>query len=255
MKLTEQWSFELDNWGIPQDILSQAPESPWIHPPTLFEVPAVIPETPSHARAREALTQGGTVLDIGCGGGLAAFALTPPASRVIGVDHQAKMLDMFAVGAMDRGLIHEEFLGDWPDVEKHIPIVDVVTCHNVAYNVRDIEPFVLALARHARKRVVMEVPQQHPLMMMSGAWKKFWNLDRPSGPTAEQLCNIVISLGFDAHIELWNSDFVREISFEDQVRFARIRLCLPSSRDAEIADYLKSEPKYGSRPTATIWWD
>jgi len=34
--------------------------------------------------------------EVGCGGGIAAFATVPPVRHVIGVDHQPEMLDMFS---------------------------------------------------------------------------------------------------------------------------------------------------------------
>lgn len=58
----------------------------------MFELPAVITDSPSHQRARE--VNPSSFLDIGCGGGIAAFATD--ANIVIGVDHQPEMLTMFA---------------------------------------------------------------------------------------------------------------------------------------------------------------
>src|SRR5512141_917000 len=99
MSHQEDWARSLAAWSIPSEILTQAKTSPWIHPPILFQIPEKIDETISHSRAREALPSGGSVLDVGCGGGIASFALTPPASHVIGVDHQGEMLEMFAENA------------------------------------------------------------------------------------------------------------------------------------------------------------
>jgi len=70
-----RWHQALDAWSIPENILSQASESPWIHPPELFDVPNTLPTSPSHERAREALGDEASVLDVGCGGGVATYAL------------------------------------------------------------------------------------------------------------------------------------------------------------------------------------
>ena len=102
----EQWKSDLALWAIPKEILDQAVEKPWIHPPALFEIPEVIGDSLSHQRAREAMPNGGTVLDIGCGGGVATFAITPPAAHVIGVDEQKEMLDLYSVNAIKLSLIH-----------------------------------------------------------------------------------------------------------------------------------------------------
>ena len=95
----QHWRHSLEAWAIPDEILASAEESPWIHPVELFLVPDVIDATPSHERAREALRVGGSVLDVGCGAGIAAFALTPPSTEVIGVDEQAAMLEEFRTNA------------------------------------------------------------------------------------------------------------------------------------------------------------
>jgi SAM-dependent methyltransferase len=251
----QKWARDLAEWAIPESIMTQAPESPWIHPPAMFTLPSEIPDSPSHQRAREAMPSNGSVLDIGCGGGIAAFAIAPPAGTVIGVDHQDEMLKMFAESANAKGFEHQEVLGDWPDVSPQTPIADVVTCHHVAYNVAQIEPFLKALDSHATKRVVIEIPQQHPLSTMRDSWKHFWNLDRPVNPTPQDLIAVLAEMGIAADLELWQGPKLRPLNIEDDVRFLRIRLCLDSSRDQEIRQFLESQKPMESRALATIWWD
>jgi SAM-dependent methyltransferase len=250
-----KWATDLSEWAIPEHIIAQAPESPWIHPPIMFTLPAEIPDSPSHQRAREAMPAGGSVLDIGCGGGIAAFAIAPPAGTVIGVDHQAEMLKMFANSADEKGFEHTEVLGDWPDVSPQTPKADVVTCHHVAYNVAEIEPFLAALNTHATMRVVIELPQQHPLSTMRNSWKHFWNLDRPVNPTPQDLVEVLEEMGISANLELWNGPKLRRLDIEDDIKFLRIRLCLDDSKDDEIRKYLESQQSMESRALATIWWD
>ena len=42
---------------------------------------------------------------------------------------------------------------------------------------------------------------------------------------------------------------------DERVQFARIRLCLPQQRDAEVAAALIAEADATPRAVATIWWD
>jgi SAM-dependent methyltransferase len=254
-----RWSAELAAWKIPDEILAAAPQSPWIHPVALFvaaDSPA--PDTPSHALAREPLTSGGTVLDVGCGGGRAALAVAPPAGTVIGVDHQQGMLDTFAAACDRRGLQHQEVLGDWPDVAGRTPGADVVVCHHVAYNVPALGAFSAALDTHARRRVVLELPLRHPLSGMAPLWRHFWNLERPDGPTAQDALAVVRERGFAAQLQEWQEDpgtrGRQPVPEQQQVQFMRIRLCLTPDRDAEVADLLARLPD-GPRRLATIWWD
>ena len=251
------WRGSLQQWAIPQHIIDAAPESPWIHPVESF-VPRgdLHVDVPSRTRALEALTgDSPSVLDVGCGGGRAAFGLVPPAVRVVGVDHQQGMLDVFAQQAADRGVACETVPGDWPEASPRTPVCDVVVCHHVFYNVQDLEPFVRVLSAHAARRVVVELPGVHPLSNMSAAWSHFWGLERPSSPTADDALACVRSLGHDARIE-WFADPPRDHHppTDDEVRHTRIRLCLSAERDNDVREFLASHPR-APRQLATIWWD
>lgn len=251
----QRWRSALESWALPDEILNSAPQSPWIHPPVLFEVPDTIEPSPSHERAREVLVEGATVLDVGCGGGIAAFALTPPATRVIGVDHQPEMLAMFRANATARAVRVETIEGFWPEVAPRTPSADVVTAHHVVYNVGDIEPFLLALDHHANSRVVLELPDHHPLASMTEAWRHFWNLERPDGPTPTDLLEVLQDLGLAAQREQWRGSARAEPSPEQAAHFMRIRLCLPESREGEVREFLESHTAPSMRQLSTIWWD
>lgn len=255
MTAAERWRDQLAEWAIPGWILERAPESPWIHPPALFTVPERIADSPSHARAREALGPEASVLDVGCGGGVAAMALAPPARRVTGVDHQAAMLTMFEANARARGLAVDTLEGDWPAVAGRAPLADVVTCHHVVYNVPDIVPFVTALDAHARHRVVIEMPTRHPLSPLNPAWLHFWGLERPLGPTPGDLLAVLDECGIDACVETFESTATRPVDPDQAVAFLRVRLCLPADRDDEVRRFLEANPTPPSRSLATLWWD
>jgi SAM-dependent methyltransferase len=248
----DYWREALLKWSIPKEILEQAPVSPWIHPVELFQVPAEIPPTISHLKAKEVNPV--SILDIGCGGGIAAFAVTPPAKTVIGVDHQPEMLREFERNATQRGLKAQTFEGFWPDLAKEVPTADVVVTHHVLFNVQEIENFLIELDNHAKKRVVIEIPRFHPLTDSSYLWQYFWKLERPTTPTAEDVLKILNELGIEAKIEYWESDFKREIDPLKSIEFNRIRLCLDSSKDEEIARLMKNQEP-AQRKLATIWWD
>lgn len=251
----DHWQQSLPGWAIPARIIDQAPQSPWIHPVQSFRPDGDLHvDTPSRRRALEALPESGSVLDVGCGGGRAAFGLVPPATSVVGVDHQQGMLDVFSDEAARRGIACRTVLGDWPDVAPQAPRCDVVVCHHVFFNVADLRPFVEALHDHALRRVVVELPVHHPLSSLSPMWKHFWNLDRPTAPTAHDALAVVRSTGRDAQLEPFDvRTGVREVT-EDDVTFTRIRLCLPPERDDEIREWIENHP-VTVRNLATIWWD
>jgi len=251
----KRWKEDLQAWGIPQEIIDQAPESPWIHPPVLFRIPNQIELTPSHQKAFEALPVDGSILDIGCGGGIAAFAMGTKAGKVIGVDHQPEMLEMFTENANARHIKSRIHDGFWPAIAESVESADVVVSHHVVYNVPEIVPFIEALTTHARNRVVIEMPQQHPRASSNSAWKYFWDLDRPTAPTPSDLVDVLKELGIDAHLLLWEGKLPVEQDLDEAVRFMRIRMCLPASKDDEIRKFLLDNPPSENRPLATIWWD
>ena len=201
------------------------------------------------------MPEGGTVLDVGCGGGIAAFALTPPAAHVIGVDHQSAMLRMFEQNAAQRAVACETFEGFWPGVAAATPRADVVTAHHVAYNVADVVPFLRALSEHAEYRVVLELPDHHPLTSMTDAWRYFWQLERPTSPTPSDLVAVLEEMGRDVHAEQWSSPVRTTANLEQAAHFMRIRLCLPAAREAEVLDYFTAQPAVTRRDLTTLWWD
>jgi SAM-dependent methyltransferase len=251
----ERWKADLALWAIPKEILDQAVEKPWIHPPALFEIPEVIKDSLSHQRSREAVPVGGSVLDIGCGGGIASYAITPPASHVIGVDEQQAMLDLYTANATKYSVSSETVLGQWPAVADATPVADVVTVFHVAYNVGEIVPFLAALNSHARKRVVIEVPILHPMSNMNEGWKHFWDLARPTVPVAADLATVLAEMGIKVNIEFFESEILLDKKVDGANGFIRRRLCLPEERQGEVDAFIEANPMPERRKLAVIWWD
>ncbi|MDH4146366.1 MAG: class I SAM-dependent methyltransferase [Acidimicrobiia bacterium] len=261
-----RWTAELAAWEIPAAILDQAPESPWGYPPELFRAPdrpGAAPEADAGAvepalatrRALDALPAGGSVLDVGCGGGVAAFALAPPAGLVVGVDAQRSMLDLFAATAAERHIAYRTIEGRWPDVASGADPADVVVCHNVFYNVADLVPFAVALDAHARHRVVVEITRAHPMVRFGPFWRHFWDLERPDGPTAELALAVLTEAGLAATLETAPGTARRtDVDREVVVAMTRRRLCLGPDRDAEIARLLADEP-FAPTERAVLWWE
>lgn len=254
-----RWRADLDSWEIPPEILAAAPESPWGCPPGLFAQAAeeavhaqTATPTPSLRRALEALPKGGSVLDVGAGGGAASLPLCPPAAAVTAVDQSPQMLERFADLGERKGIRHSEVEGLWPDVAGRVGPADVVVCNHVLYNVGDLVPFVTALTEHARRRVVVEITAMHPQALLNPLWEHFHGVVRPTRPTAEDAATVLRDLGLDVGVEEVEAPPRGTHDHrEEQVAFARRRLCLPAERDAEVAAVL--EPP-GPRRQVTLWW-
>jgi hypothetical protein len=154
--------------------------------------------------------------------------------------------------------------GTWPKVAAAAGPADVVTCHHVVYNVQRIEPFLTALTAAARRIVVMEMTDVHPLVSLNDLWMRFHGLQRPLGPTAGDLLAILGGLGIAARHERWRraggADYA---SFGELTDVTRRRLCLPPSRSADVASALAESGIDPGRPVdlgssgrdvVTIWW-
>lgn len=252
-----RWADALAAWAIPEQILAAAPASPYGFDVGLFARiadDAIGQETASVRAARDALPPGGSVLDVGCGAGAASVPLAPPAGLLIGLDEGPGMLGAFAERADATGVAHTEIEGRWPDAADGTPAADVVVCHNVVYNVADLVPFVRALADHARRRVVVELTQEHPLAWMNPYWERVHGVTRPAGPTADDAVEVVREAGFDVQVQRWVRPSRVERTEADVVSFIRRRLCVGPDADPEIRAVLHDVPLPRTRTAVTLWW-
>jgi SAM-dependent methyltransferase len=255
----EAWAEALATWAIPQEILDAAPADPWEYPVALFARVADRPpdrSSPSYLRAIEALPEDGAVLDIGCGAGAASLPLVPRAGHLVGLDESEDMLAAFAQRAEAAGVVHDEVRGRWPDATDDVAAADVVVCHHVLYNVPDLEPFVAALADHARSRVVIEMTAEHPRATENSLWRALHGIDRPTRPTADDAIAVMAELGLPVQAQKWMKPLSHaELSFEEHVEMTRRDLCLSPERDPDVARALRDHPPPAERQVATLWWD
>ena len=253
MSALDRWREELAGWAIPPEILAKAPEPPWGFPVEMFRAQVEAVDSPSRRVAAEALGDGGSVLDVGCGGGWAALALVPPAGLVIGVDGAPDMLTAFADAAESKGVAHREVAGDWPAVSADVPVADIVVCHHVFYNVADLPPFADALTTHARRRVVVEMTATHPLTNLAPLWRHFHGIERPEGPTAALAVEVLREIGIEPVVEPWTRP-ARDVPRQVYVSMNRRRLCLPVEAEPEV-DRLMGDVTSMGRDVVTMWWD
>jgi hypothetical protein len=137
----------------------------------------------------------------------------------------------------------------------------VVVCAYVLYNVPDLAGFARALTRAARRLVVCELTERHPLTALNPLWKRFHGIDRPERPTAADAIAVLTGLGLDVGVERWSRAASRRYgTFADRVEITRRRLCLPVERAAEVgralADANVDTDAAGmpERRLVTVWW-
>ncbi|OLT22286.1 hypothetical protein BJF78_07855 [Pseudonocardia sp. CNS-139] len=248
MSAAAVWAERQEGRGIPPEILAKARSNPWRHEVGHFTAPEEPHDTPSRAAALALLGDGGTVLDVGCGAGAAAFALVGPLSRVTGADQQQDMLDAFAAAARARGLPHRTVLGRWPDASADAGTADVVVSHHVLHNVVDLPPFLRALTAAAGRGVVVEMMAQHPMAWLDPLWERFHGLHRPPSATTADAVAVLRELGVEPQVQEWE----RVTPPRHDAAVVTQRLCLPESAVPAVAAALDTLDR--PRLAATLSW-
>ena len=254
------WRRALGEWAIPEEILAAAPEPPWSFSATMFAriaEQALAEERPTSARraAEEALPAGGTVMDVGVGGGAASLPLAGRAGLLVGVDQGADMLEVFARAAEQAGVAHREVQGPWPEAAALVDTADVVVCHNVLYNVADLVPFASALTDKARHRVVVQVSEDHPTANLNPFWRALHGLERPTSPTGDDALAVLVEMGLDVESEWFERPWSTPgMDRADRIEAVRRRLCVGPDRDAEIDALLGPDLEATVRRSLAVWW-
>jgi SAM-dependent methyltransferase len=262
----DAWTEALASWAIPEEILAKAPESPWHFPVGVFArrgEAAGSQLTFSNHRALEVLPDGGSVLDVGCGGGAASIPLAATASLLTGVDTSTEMLNAFLENTRSTGVDAVAIEGPWPEVAKHTPVADVVVCHHVVYNASNLGAFALRLTDRARIRVVVELTQRHPTSDLDPLWLRFHGLVRPTRPTSDDAAAVIQELGLHPKREDWSASRPGGYgSVQEMVAHVRRLVCLPAEWDPEIREAIahrivERDGMFGfvDRPVTTLWWE
>lgn len=264
----QRWRERLAAWELPASLRGSSPVG-WlgrrVPPSEDVEAPPTVPAgSRSYARAWEVLP--GAVLDVGAGTGGASLPLAPRVTRLTAVDPDQEQLAILVERAQRLRIRIEVVAGLWPQVADAAAPADVVVCHHVLYGVPDLEPFVTGLTGHARRRVVVEIPERHPHWSLNPLWLRFHGLQRPDGPTAHDAAAALRALGLDPQVEEWADEagWGEHRDFGELVGRVRQRLRLPEERSGEVATALwelgvdpdrPMLPGMVGRRLVTIWWE
>lgn len=264
--MARRWASALASWGIPQPILDAASRDPWGLPVGRFAGRAdralAEPGGRSYEVAAAALRGApGSVLDVGAGAGAASLPLAPLATQLTAVDNNDEMLSAFQERAESLGVPYSIVQGSWPTVAPHVAAHDVVVAHHVVYNVPAIGSFLSALTDHSRRKVVVELPPNHPLSWMTPLWERFHGISRPTSPTVDDLVAVLEELGVtDLAVEPWQlhdpsaSDGSDSETVADRAVLVTQRLCLPPEREGDVAEALVDMDNGYHRDVVTVSW-
>lgn len=253
----DRWREMIAARAVPEEISGRAPGPPrrGLEPERFRwrpEVDAAQPERPSRRRALEALPEGGSALDVGCGGGASSLGLGQKAGLIIGVDRSEAMLASFEESARNAGINVRSVQGDWPDVGDEVEPVDVAVSHHAVYGVAEIEAFLDALTAHARHRAVLEVSVNGPQAALAPLWKTFHGVERPLQPVADLAEELLRAMGYDVEREDAVAPSRADGITPESVAFARRRLFVGPERDPEIEAFLRRSPQ--EHRVVALWW-
>jgi SAM-dependent methyltransferase len=252
----DRWREMLRRTAVPQEVIDAAPDAePTLEPERFRWNPdedAKQPVRPSR-RALEALPQGGSVLDVGVGGGASSLGLAHKAGLIVGVDPMPGMLESFEASASAAGVSTQTVLGTWPEAAGQVGPADIAICHHAIYRVVEIEDFVTALTERANNRVVVELSARSPLAAFDPLWKLIHGIERPEWSVADEVHAVLVAMGLAVEREdMLLPARVQEVT-PQLVAFTRKRLYVGPDRDPEIEAFLRAREPQEHRVVA-LWW-
>lgn len=247
MDAAARWREQLEAWALPEELLNSAEESPYGWSQDLWKrrsAMASVGEAPETVRiVSDLVPVDGVLLDVGVGRGRASLPIAEEGCRLIGVDESLEMLAGFTEDARRRSMRVDTFEGRWPDIAARVPVADVVMAANVAYNVADIVPFIAAMIDHARVAAVLEVTERHPWAHLAPLYRAVHDLDRPDGPTAEDLVAVIAEMtGRAPVVHRWERQGqVWYESWDELLDHYGRRLVVPRAKRHELRPLLEPE--------------
>ena len=269
MTAADRWAAELAAWAIPDELLAAVDESPYGWPVELWrrrsEAAEAAPEPETTRIVRELAGPDGSILDIGAGTGRASLPLAAEGRPLVAVEKDPGMAAALRDEAAARGIPVEVVEGAWPDVADRAGPADVVMSANVVYDVADIVPFLRAMHDHARRAVVVELTERHPWANLAPWYRALHGLDRPDGPTWEDLVAVIReAVGVDPAAERWSRPGgLWYESWDELVAVLGRRLVLPRQRRSQLRRLLEGEVEVDrgrlylgdrERRMVTVWW-
>ncbi len=263
----EHWRQQLTDWALPLDLLASVEASPYGWSRRVWKQKGERGLDPDAGTLTTNLVSelagaSGSVIDIGAGSGRASLPLVQRGHPVTMVEPNENMLA--SLRELTATFPVEIVDGRWPEVEKEVKPHRVAMSAHVVYDVAELVPFLEAMDRTAEAGVVVEMTPNHPWSSLRDLYWEFHQLNRPAGPTTEDLAAVVIDLGREPQIERWNrpSDMVYE-TIDEIVEMTGRRLVLPPARWPELEERLRPRivGALGAyqvgpleREITTVWW-
>ena len=257
-RITDTWKRELAEWALPTLSNNGTASSPFRLDPTRFtpapatnddrRVLLITEIVRGHSRQGEPMT----LLDVGAGAGSSLGGVHELFDHVHAIEVNNQMVQGLRI-SLESLRSTETFTiysGVFPEDCPALGTVNVVNASNVVYNVGEILPFLHRLDSLASTLVVIELTLHHPFYPSNEAFEYFHALPRPNHPSATDLYQIALELGFPAHLESYPPTYRRTTTTLDGMM---TRLSLPESRRSELENFLLATPP-PPNPSLLLWW-
>ncbi len=270
MTAARRWAEQLDAWAIPDHLLAAVDESPYGWSQTLWKRRSERSRTEDEesvttAIARRLLTPAGALIDVGAGRGRASLPLAAEGHPLVAVERNPDMVAGLREDAARLGVNVAIVEMAWPEAAEELDRVSVVISAHVVYDVPDIGPFLTAMHRVATSGVVLEITPAHPWSGMAPYYRALHDIDRPSGPTAADLVEVIEEVvGVVPQVEWWaRSGQMWFSDWDEIIDYYGRRLVLPLERRHEVRPLLEPDVREINgrlfvgdpvRRLATIWW-
>lgn len=261
--LCDAWGNSLAEWAIPEEIVQRTARSPWALRPEKFAPTSSRTLTPTVGKVAELLVavedpNPRSLIDVGCGAGGVSLLLLAMIDSLIVVDESKAMLEALKANldaSINKEITFRAIEGRWPDVAPDAGNAQVIVCANVLYNVPRPCEFIEALNNAAKSAVVIELHEQHPHSVANDAWKYFWNIDRPRGPSGFDLFQIVEAMGYSPQTDTFYRDSPGSRPLDDDlIESIAQRICLDKTREIELRKFLEGNP-IQRQQFRMIWWE
>jgi SAM-dependent methyltransferase len=195
--------------------------------------------------SRRALGSGGTieglealvrredvVLDIGAGTGRHAIPLARQCARLVAVEPSEAMRTQLAARVAEEGVTNLEIREEsWPFADT--PQVDVAYSAHVVYGVAELDAFVGAMTRSARRTCALLLKLRAPSDLLTDLYEAIHGARRPRRPAALEAFAVLHQLGFAASLTMVEGS-ERPMTFRDDEEDLReVALRVGLAPDAE----------------------
>jgi len=258
----------LEAWALPDDLLATAEDDPYGWPQALWKrrsEGASAVETPTTEVVARLLGERGTLIDVGAGRGRVSLRFALAGHRLVAVEPDPGMAAGLAEDATGSGVVVQIIQERWPEAVEGVPPSEVVMSAHVVYDVADVGPFLSAMDRAASAGVVVEMSETHPWSDLAPLYRQIHGLERPAGPSADDLVGVVRQvLGIEPEVARWSRP--GQLWFEgwDEIcDFYGRRLIVPRAERPGLRSLLAERVVdldgrlvvgENERRLVTIWW-